>query len=110
MALVFYEVKHIFFDCLNESEVYRSQTKSKSGLKKKISGGAGLLIVFKTPRENWKDQDKDWSRKQLQRLKVISTHQPTQQSLLLYVNKESHEILFNFKGTDKQQISQLTQK
>lgn len=29
MGLVFYEVKHIFFDCLNESEVYRSQNKKQ---------------------------------------------------------------------------------
>lgn len=74
----FYEVKHwIFFDRLDESEVYVSQTKAKAAWRKKFSGGTGLLMVFKTPRENRKDQDENWSHSQLQCVKVIRTTNAT---------------------------------
>lgn len=47
-----------FFKLLNVHiwicEVHVNQTKSKTGLEKRTSGGKGILMVFKTPRKNEK--------------------------------------------------------
>lgn len=85
------------------SEVHVSHTKAKLVRRKKISGETGPLTAFKTPRQN----GQGLSLNPLGALNDYShtTTNANSYCFSLYINKESHEILFNLKSTDKKQVS-----